>query len=111
MPSGRWNPHTTPSALSSASRLPEMISTLVRQMRSASVTNALPFLASRQAAVATTHSAPTSMRSHSMRKRLSAPSALSTASAASKPVEWTSRPRPASTFSLKIGVGLRVRPS
>jgi hypothetical protein len=37
--------------------------------------------------------------------------ALSTASAASSPVDCTSRPRPASTFSLKIGVGLRVMPS
>ena len=44
-------------------------------------------------------------------KRRSAASALSTASAASRPVDCTSRPRPASTFSLKIGVGLRVRPS
>ena len=40
-----------------------------------------------------------------------ASSALSTASAASRPVDCTSRPRPASTFSLKIGVGLRVMPS
>ena len=41
----------------------------------------------------------------------SAASAFSTASAARSPVVWTSRPSPASTFSLKIGVGLRVRPS
>ena len=47
----------------------------------------------------------------SARKRRSAASAFSTASAASSPVDCTSRPSPASTFSLKIGVGLRVRPS
>ena len=52
MPSGLWKPDTTPSADSSASRLPESTSILVRQMRSASATKALPFLASRQAAVA-----------------------------------------------------------
>ena len=50
-------------------------------------------------------------RSHSARKRRSAASAFSTASAASRPVVCTSRPSPASTFSLKIGVGLRVSPS
>ena len=49
--------------------------------------------------------------SHSARKRRSASSAFSTASAASRPVDCTSRPRPARTFSLKIGVGERVRPS
>ncbi len=111
MPSGRWNPETTPSADSSASRLPEMTSILVRQMRSASATKALPFLASRQAAVAITHRFGTSMRSQSVRKRRSAASAFSTASGARSLVDCTSRPRPASTFSLKIGVGLRVSPS
>ena len=52
MPSGSWKPDTTPSADNSASRLPERTSILVPQMRSASATKALPFLASRQAAVA-----------------------------------------------------------
>ena len=45
----------------------------------------LPFLASRQAAVASTHSRSTCMVSHSARKRLSAASAFSTASAAAGP--------------------------
>ena len=45
-------------------------------MRSASATKALPFLASRQAAVAIAQSLPTSMRSQSARKRRSAVSAL-----------------------------------
>ena len=49
--------------------------------------------------------------SHSARNRRSASSALSMASAANSPVDCTWRPRPASTFSLKIGVGLRVSPS
>ena len=111
MPSGRWKPDTTPSALSSASRLPEINSTLVRQARSASAMKARPLVASRQAAVAITCRRGTSIRSHSVRKRRSAASALSTASAASKPVDCTSRPSPHSTFSLKMGVGLRVRPS
>ena len=55
--------------------------------------------------------AATSSRSHRARNRASAASAFSTASPARSPVVWTSRPSPASTFSLKIGVGLRVRPS
>ena len=83
MPSGRWKPETTPSAVSSASRLPEITSILVRQICSASAMKSLPFLASRQAAVASTHSRSTCMVSHSARKRLSAASAFSTASAAS----------------------------
>src|SRR5947209_12118884 len=111
MPSGLWKPDTTPSALSSASRLPETSAILVPHTRSASAMKALPLLASRHAAVASTWSCGTSMRSHSTRNRRSAPSALSTASAAKSPVECTSRPSPASTFSLKIGVGLRVSPS
>jgi hypothetical protein len=44
-------------------------------------------------------------------KRLSAPSAVSMASAGSKPVDWNLSSQPAKTFSLKIGVGARVRPS
>jgi hypothetical protein len=73
--------------------------------------NARPLRASRHAAVAIAHSLPTRMARHSARKRTSAASALSTASSASSPVDSTSRPRPARTFSLKIGVRLRVRPS
>ena len=111
MPSGLWKPDTTPSAASSASRLPDSTSILTPQMRSASATKALPFLASRQAAVAIASTWATSMRSHSARNRRIEESALSTASAASSPVDCTSRPSPASTFSLKIGVGLRVSPS
>ena len=70
-----------------------------------------PFLASRQAAVAIAHTFFTPIVSQSARKRSSAASACSTASAASNPVDCTSRPSPHSAFSLKIGVGLRVRPS
>ena len=70
MPSGRWKPETTPSAVSSASRWPEITSILVRQMRSAAAMKALPLRASRQAAVASTHSRSTRMVSHSARKRL-----------------------------------------
>ena len=62
-------------------------------------------------AVAIAQTFATFMRSHSARKRRTEVSAFSTASAASRPVVCTSRPRPASTFSLKIGVGLRVSPS
>ena len=83
----------------------------LRQMRSAAAMKSGPFSASRQAAVATHHIRFTPAVSHSARKRRSAASAFSTASAASSPVDCTSRPRPASTFSLKIGVGERVRPS
>ena len=64
-----------------------------------------------QAAVATHHSRSTPPISHSVRNRRSACSAVSTASGASKPVDCTSRPSPARTFSLKIGVGARVSPS
>jgi len=67
--------------------------------------------ASRQAAVAIAHVRRTCRILHNARKRLSAPSAVSMASAGNKPVDWTCRPSPASTFSLKIGVGARVRPS
>ena len=66
---GLWKPETTPSAASSASRLPDSTSTSTPQMRSASATKDLPFLASRQAAVAIARTCPTSMRSHSARKR------------------------------------------
>ena len=111
MPSGRWKPDTTPSADNSASRLPDNTSILQPQMRSASATKLLPLLASRAAAVAIDQSCATSIRSQSARKRRKAESALSTASAASSPVVCTSRPSPHNTFSLKIGVGLRVSPS
>jgi hypothetical protein len=73
--------------------------------------NARPFRASRHAAVAIAQTRRTCRISHNARKRLSAPSAVSMASAGSKPVDWTCRPNPAKTFSLKIGVGARVRPS
>ena len=111
MPSGWWMPETTPSAESSASRRPDSTSTRVPQIFCASAMKARPLRASRQAAVAIAHMRLTPMVSHSARKRISAPSAFSTASGASRPVVCTSRPRPASTFSLKIGVGLRVSPS
>ena len=55
MPSGRWKPETTPSAVSSASRWPEITSILVRQICSAAAMKSLPLRASRQAAVASTH--------------------------------------------------------
>ena len=111
MPSGRWKPETTPSAVSSASRWPEITSILVRQICSAAAMKSLPLRASRQAAVASTHSRSTCMVSHSARKRFSAASAFSTASDGSRPLVCTSRPRPASVFSLNSGVGLRVTPS
>ena len=104
-------PEITPSADNSASRRPDSTSILVPQMRCASAMKARPLRASRQAAVAIAHMRSTPIVLHSARKRISAPSAFSTASGASSPVVCTSRPRPASTFSLKIGVGLRVRPS
>ena len=63
------------------------------------------------AAVATHHSRLTPAMSQSARNLASASSAFATASGASSPVDCTSRPRPARTFSLKIGVGERVRPS
>ena len=44
-------------------------------------------------------------------KRLSASSACLTLSSPRWPVEPTCRPRPHSTFSLKIGVGLLTAPS
>ena len=104
-------PETTPSAVNCASRLPDSTVILVRQMRSAAVMKASPFSASRQAAVAIAQTCLTSSTSHKVRKRRSAASAVSIASAASSPVVCTWRPRPASTFSLKIGVGARVSPS
>ena len=111
IPSGLCIPETTPSAESSASRRPDSTSTGTPQILRASAMNGRPLRASRQAAVAIAHMRSTPMVSHRPRKRLSAPNAFSTASGASRPVVWTSRPRPASTFSLKIGVGLRVSPS
>ena len=104
-------PEVTPSAEYLASRLPESTSILARQMPSASAMNERPLLASRQAAVASPHKLATPTVSHKARKRPSAASALSTASAGSRPVDCTSRPSPARTFSLKIGVGLRVSAS
>ena len=83
----------------------------LRQIRSAAAMNSGPLSASRQAAVATHHKRLTPALSHSARNRRSASSAFATASAASNPVDCTSRPRPARTFSLKIGVGERVSPS
>ena len=80
-------------------------------MRSASAMKAAPFSASRQAAVAMPWTRLTRSVSQSARKRLSAASAVAIASGASRPVDCTWRPRPASTFSLKIGVGARVSPS
>ena len=111
MPSGWWMPETTPSAVSCASRLPERMLIGVRQMRSASAMKAVPLRASRQAAVAITQMRRTCTVSHSARKRLSASNAMSIASGAKSPVVCTWRPRPASTFSLNIGVGARVSPS
>ena len=105
MPSGLWMPDTTPSAVRCASRLPDRIVIGVRQMRAASAMKARPLRASRQAAVAIAQILRTCRMSHSARKRLSASSAVSMASAASRPVDCTWRPRPANTFSLKIGVG------
>ena len=84
---------------------------VVRQMRSACAMNALPFFASRQAAVAIPSTRSTRNVSQSARNRINVDNAFSTASGASNPVDCTSRPRPASTFSLKIGVGVRVSAS
>ena len=111
MPSGLWMPETMPSAVRWASRLPDRIAIGVRQMRVASAMKARPLRASRQAAVAIAQILRTCKVSHSARKRLSASNAVSMASGASRPVDCTWRPRPASTFSLKIGVGARVSPS
>jgi len=83
----------------------------VRQMRVASAMNRWPLRASRQAAVAIAQIRRTFRMSHKARKRLSAASAVSIASCANRPEDCTCRPRPARTFSLKIGVGDRVRPS
>ncbi len=111
MPSGLWKPDVIPRAESSASPRPDRIVIGTPHTFSARLMKARPLRASRHAAVAIAHSLPTCMARHSARKRTSAAIALSTASSASSPVDSTSRPRPASTFSLKIGVRLRVRPS
>src|SRR5512138_2087951 len=111
MPSGSWILAIIPSAASRASRLPDRTSIGVRQIFSASRMKFGPSFASRTADVAITLTSPTSITSQSARKRLSAPRALVTASAFSLPLVLTSRPRPHSTFSLKIGVGLREIPS
>ncbi|MGY4352562.1 hypothetical protein ACVWXM_009055 [Bradyrhizobium sp. GM7.3] len=104
-------PEITPSADSRASRGPDRISIFTAQMRSAFAMKSAPLEASRQAAVAIANTRPTCMTRHSAWKRLSEVSALSTASGASSPVLCTSRPRPHSVFSLKMGMRLRVSPS
>ena len=73
--------------------------------------NSGPLEASRQAAVAMAQMFLTSRMRAMVLKRLSASSAALTLSSPSRPVEATWRPRPHSTFSLKIGVGLRTAPS
>ncbi len=111
MPSGRWKPHTMPSADNSASRLPDSTVIGTPQAASARSMKAGPLRASRQAAVAMAHTLPTPMASQRARNRRSAASARSTESAASRPVVSTSRPRPARIFSLKTGVWVRARRS
>ena len=108
MPSGLWMPETTPSADRYASRGPDRISIGQPQMRSALAMKSGPLLASRQAAVAIAWTWPTFITRHSARNRRSAVSALATASGASSPVVWTSRPRPHSAFSLKMVIRLRA---
>ena len=108
MPSGLWTPDTTPSADSFASRGPDRISILTPQMRSAVAMKSGPLVASRQAAVAIACTRPTFITLHSARKRRNEVKALATASGASRPVVWTSRPRPHSAFSLKIVIRLRA---
>ena len=111
MPSGRWKPETTPSAVSFASRLPESTSMLgaADALGLGDEVGAVLGVA----AGGGRHHPDAAHAAWCRTARGSAgapPSALSTASAAAA-VVCTSRPRPASTFSLKIGVGLRVRPS
>ncbi len=113
MPSGRWKPETTPSA--DSSRL-----ALAGQHLDLGAADALGLgdevpavlgVAAGGGRDART-AASTLACGRTARGSAAAPSsAFSTASAASSPVDCTSRPRPASTFSLKIGVGLRVSPS
>ena len=67
--------------------------------------------ASRQAAVASTHSRCDLHGVAQRAEALERVERLLDRVGGSRPVDCTSRPRPASTFSLKIGVGLRVRPS
>ena len=78
------------------------------QMRSALAMKSAPLEASRQAAVAIAYTRPTFITLQSARNRRSDVRALLTASGASSPVVWTSRPRPQSAFSLKIVMRLRA---
>ena len=108
MPSGLCTPDTTPRADNFASRGPDRISMRTPQMRSALAMKSGPLVASRHAAVAMAYTRPTFITRHSARKRRSDVSALATASGASRPVVWTSRPSPHSVFSLKRETRLRV---
>jgi hypothetical protein len=109
MPSAPGIAESTPSPASQASSSALMTRTS-RPMRSISATNSGPLLASRTAAVATVRTELTPMCFKSSLKRLRAARARSQFSAAMAPVSPTLRPRPASTFSLKIGVGTRWAP-
>ena len=68
MPSGLWNPEMTPSAESSASRLPDTIVIGTPMTFSARAMNSRPLLASRQAAVAIANCLPTRMPPHERAK-------------------------------------------
>ena len=96
------------AACRDATNGPDRISMWTPQMRSALAMKSGPLLASRQAAVAIANTRPTFITLQSARKRRSEVSALATASAASRPVVWTSRPSPQSVFSLKTVTRLRV---
>ena len=88
MPSGWWKPETTPSAVSSASRLPERTS-IVRAADALGLGDEGAAVARRRGRrrSRSPRACATCMVSHSARKRRSASSALSTASAASRPVD------------------------
>ena len=101
----------TPSADSSASRLPDSKVTGAPIASLAAATNSGPFAASRAAAVAITWTSSTSMIEISTRNRRSAASAFSTPEFDSRPVVATPSPIAQSDFSLKIGVGARPSPS
>ena len=83
----------------------------VPSARSPRAMNSGPSEASRQAAVAIARTFLTPRILAMALNRLSASSACLTLSSPRWPVEPTCRPRPHSTFSLKIGVGLLTAPS
>ncbi len=107
-PSASGVPATRPSAERRASSAPLRTRTFTPQRRSTSATKAGPSSASRTAAVPRTSSRATSISAESATKRGRLASAMRTPSGSSRPSRSSRRPRPHSTFSLKIGTGERL---